>query len=623
MPGIFGCIDRSGNNVPEKIAVEMAASMKHDGSYVDKWILDPCLLGAVELDFLCNFNLANDKEMHIVGVSRGNVYNKSELCKKIGIECEPSCITDSSFIIELYKRKGLDFAKYLNGLFSVAIYDGKKDRIVVANDRYGFYPMFYTLGKKRFVFASEAKAILKNSNSIPKINKVAIPEFFTFSCLLGNKSFFKDVKMMMPATTLVYDRTNDKVKARQYWDFEIPHEKTTSLDGMLKEFQKLMKRTVENMVQDRKEVGVFLSGGVDSRIVAGFANETNTDVITFTFGVKDCPQQKIAKEVADALGVENVFYEIPSDFIANYGEKIVYNGDGLVRIRDAHFIALLEKIRRRVNTVLIGTFGESLFGYNITKELLNSKKPEEAIDFIFKNCIRGISLSEYQDAFCDDFGTQALRELKESFRKTLDSTMMNKNIEYPIDFVDYWDYKVRMPRYIYITFQFMNWFLETRHPFLDNELVDFFAFRLPADLRVDRKFLQKALNYCLPSLHGIRLEHKWVPPDSHPLKVFFGLARRFAMSKTRSTIERLTRGRLLVLKPTDYRDYGKWLRTGSKAYAEKILLSPKTLERGYFKPDYIKKIVKEHMIAKRNHEQLICDLINFELVNRIFLDAKE
>ena len=231
-------------------------------------------------------------------------------------------------------------------------------------------------------------------------------------------------------------------------------------------------------------------------------------------------------------------------------------------------------------------------------------------------------MSKYQDVFCDDFGPQALNELKESFRKTLDSTIMNKIINSPIDLVDYWDYKVRMPRYIYITFQFMNWFLETRHPFLDNELVDFFAFRLPADLRIDRKFLQKALNYCLPSLRDIRLEHHWVPPDSHPFKILLGRARRFAMYKTRSTIERLTRGRL-ILKPTDYRDYGNWLRTGSKAYAEEILLSPRTIKRGYFKPDYIKRIVKEHMTAKRNHEQIICDLINFELVNRMFLDEKE
>jgi len=620
MPGIFGCIDRSGNRVPRKIAVDMVNSLKHEDFYVDEWILDPCLLGAVKLEFLhTNSSLAHDEERSLVGVSRGNIYNKRELCRKFGIEYTSSCTNDTQFIIELYKRKGLDFARCLNGLFSVAIHDGEKDRIIVANDRYGFYPMFHCLNSKRLIFASEAKAILKDPIVIPEINDIAISEFFTFSCLLGSKSFFKNLKMLMPATTLVYDRVTDRVRIRQYWDFEIPHDKGTSVGDLLKEFRKLMKKAVERRVQNLKEVGVFLSGGLDSRIVAAFASRTDANVITFTFGIKSCPQQKIAKQVADRLGVENVFYEIPTDFIAKYGEKIVYKGDGLVRIRDSHFVALLEKVRRRVGTVLIGTFGESLFGYNIERELLDLEK-KEVVDYIFRNCVRGLPLSEYQEAFYDN---SRAGKLMQSFHKTLDSILSNKYIESPMDLVDYWDYKVRMPRYIYLTFQFMNWYLETRHPFLDNELVNFFAFRLPAHLKLDRKFLQKAVNYCFPSLRDIPLEHRGVPPDSPQVKLFLGRAKLFVKNKTRTAMERLSKGRYpcRFLEPTDYRDYGNWLRTGSKAYAEEILLNTKTLKRGYFKENYIKNKVREHMTAKKNHDQLICDLINFELMNRIFFEA--
>ena len=627
MPGIFGCIDRSGNRVPEKMAIEMANSLKHEDSYVGEWILDSCLLGTVELEFLHNnLNLVTTEEKSLIGVSRGNVYNKRELSEKLGIGCISSSPNDTQFLLELYKKKGLDFAKYLNGLFSVGIYDRGKDRVVVANDRYAHYPMFYSLNSKRFVFASEAKAILKDPLVIPRMNKIAIPEFFSFSCLLGDKSFFKNVKMMMPATTLVYDGAADRVRIRQYWDFAIPREKATSVDDLLKEFKKLMKRAVELMVQDRKEVGVFLSGGLDSRIVTAFASRTDANVITFTFGVKNCLAQKIGKEVADRLGIENVFYEIPPDFVANHAEKIVYKGDGLVRIRESHYIALLDKVRRRVSTVLIGTFGESLFGYNIKKELLGlerrarAAKIEEVTDYIFGNCLRGLPLSEYHDAFCDDFGKKAMSKLKNSFRKTLNSIVMNKNIDSVQDMVDYWDYKVREAGVRGLSVQYMNWYLETRHPFLDNELVDFFAFRLPARLRLGEKFLQMAVNYCFPSLCDIPLERHGVPPDSPPLKVFVGRIKLFAKRRTRIAMERLSRGRL-ILKPVDYRDYGNWLRTGSKAYVEEILLNPKTLERGYFRQNYIKRIVEEHMMAKRNHDQLICDLINFELMNRIFFDV--
>lgn len=629
LPGIFGCIDRRGQAIPQEIAVEMANSMKHEDWYVDEWTLDTCLIGVVELEFLHkNPSFAQTEDKELIGVSRGSVYNKGELSEKYGFESNSYLTNDTRFLLDLYKKENLDFAKHINGSFSVAIYDQRKNRLVIANDRHGFCPIFYSLNNQRFVFASEAKAVLRDPMTNTSINKSAIPEFFTFSCLLGDKSFFKNVKVMMPATVLVYDRTADKVKGRKYWDFTIPEYKATSLDDLLKEFKRLMKRSVECMVQDRKDIGVFLSGGLDSRVVAAFASRTDANVVTFTFGAKNCLAQRIAKQVADRLEIENVFYEIPSDFIADYAGKIVYNGDGLLRIRECHYIALLEQVRRRVSTVLIGTFGESLFGYNIKKKLLDlEKRARDAKingvrNYIFKECIRGLPLSEYPNAFCDDFGEKMASKLRESFLDAFDSIVLSKDIGSVANLVDYWDYKVREAVARGFTLQYMNWYLETRHPFLYNDLMDFFAFRLPVSLRLNEKFLQKALNYCFPSLSDIPLEHHEVAPDSPPLEVFLGRVKHFAKNKIRRAVERLSNGRL-ILEPTDYRDYSNWLRTGSKAYMENILLAPKTLDRGFFKRDYIRDIVKEHMTAKKNHDQLICDMINFELMNRIFFEAEK
>jgi len=154
---------------------------------------------------------------------------------------------------------------------------------------------------------------------------------------------------------------------------------------------------------------------------------------------------------------------------------------------------------------------------------------------------------------------------------------------------------------------------------LDNDLVEFFAFRLPFYLRLNERFLQKALDYCFPSLSDIPWEHTGVPPNSHPLKVFVGKAMRFAKDKIGMTVERLSKGGV-ILAPCDYRGYDKWLRTGSKAYALEILLDPRTLRRGFFRQCYIQKILEEHINYKENHDQLICDLINLELLNRIFFE---
>jgi asparagine synthase (glutamine-hydrolysing) len=119
--------------------------------------------------------------------------------------------SETQFLMNLYQRKGLEFAKYINGLFNVAISDEKKGRIIIANDRYGFYPLFYTLSKERFAFASEAKFVLRAANIPSKINKMAISEFFTLSYLLGEKTFFEGIELMKPASIMIFNSASASV----------------------------------------------------------------------------------------------------------------------------------------------------------------------------------------------------------------------------------------------------------------------------------------------------------------------------------------------------------------------------------------------------------------------------
>lgn len=629
MPGIFGCIDRSGDPVPEEIAIEMANSLKHEDWYSSSWILDSCLLGAVELETVRGRNILDEEKTFLMGVSTGHIYNKDELTNRFDIQCDSSFLNDVGFIMQLYKKLGYGFTKYLNGLFVVALYDKEKDRIIVANDRYGFYPVFYSLSDRRFVFASEAKTIFKEPTIVPRINKSAIPEFFSFHHLIGDKTFFMQVKCLRPATILSYDRSKDQVNTRQYWDFDIKQRKkhkTRNLNILLESFRKLMTKAVERTVQDKKEIGILLSGGLDSRVIASFASKIDVDVITFTFGARNCPQQAIARRVAEELGLKNVFYEIPSDFIANFAAKVVYQGDGLIRIRDCHFIAFLERIREIVDTVLMGTLGGDLFGYNVDalfnyvrrRRDFKWQSLHEVREYILKHAIRGLPLEMYHKVFYKDFYVNAKQMLLANFDKEFNQIMENKRINTAIDLVDYWDYRVLEQRYIFQAFQFVNWYVETRHPFLDNDLVDFFAFRLPPQLQLGKRFLKKAMNYCFPALRRIPLE-QGASPDASQIEVLTSRMKIFAHRKVKRMLEYVSKGKISI-RPSDYREYGKWLRTDSRDYVLHLLLSSQALKRGYFERDFIQKLLNENMIAKKDHDELICDLINFELMNRIFLE---
>lgn len=239
MPGIFGCIDRKGQAIPEEIAVEMTNSLKHENKLIAEWVIDSCLLGVVELKFLHNPNgLLYSNGESLIGVSRGNIYNKKELSKKFGIEDNSPSLNDTRFVVELYEKEGLNFAKHLNGLFVAAILDKENSKVVIANDRYGYSPLFYSLNPKTLAFASEAKATLRVTpeSPTPTIDKRAVPEFFTFSFLLGDKTFFKNVKKMSPGNIMTYDLKSKAVNMEQYWDFTVKQTKTGTLESYLKEF---------------------------------------------------------------------------------------------------------------------------------------------------------------------------------------------------------------------------------------------------------------------------------------------------------------------------------------------------------------------------------------------------
>lgn len=630
LPGIFGCIERDGNDVLDRIRVEMADSLKHEDWYISESVTDSCLLGVVELDFLRRRNnpIYNDGKS-LIGVSRGIIYNKQELGQKYGVEWSASDTNDTKFIVELYKKLDTSFLEYLNGLFVAAIYDKEMDKIVVANDRYGYYPLFYSFTSKRFIFASEAKAVLKDPAITPRIDKNAIPEFFGFSFLLGDKTFFVDVKKMGPAQLLTYDRRKDQVLLRRYWDFTLKkYDPVKPLGSYLREFNRLMKAAVERRVEDCEQVGIFLSGGLDSRIIAAFASQTQTPVITFTFGVKDCEEQKIASEVAERLGLDNIFCEIPSDFIAEYASKVVFRGDGLIRIRDCHFISFLGEIRKKVQTVLLGTFGGDLSCRpegRLSEKLVRLRKRREIIDNLFdyytSKASSVLPIRAQEKAFSDVFFKEIGGKAEKSFVETFDEIVFNS----PSDIGDYWEYRNREPRYIFQASQHVNWYLETRHPYMDNDLVDFFAFRFPVNLRrreifgitFEDTFLQRALIQSFPSLADI----PWhgFPPNSSALRVIVAQGSRFIRKKIEQLLEKSLH-RKVRLGSIDFRGYDEWLRTGSKQYALNLLMDSKALKRRYLQESFVREIIRDHMSYRANHEQLICDLINLELMNRIFFD---
>ena len=629
MPGIYGCINRDKSVIPSLLVKKMVNSLIHDNLYESDYVLDDCLLGITEHDFLFKRNKPIFKKDNITGIIRGNIYNIGELCKKYNIVANKSYTNNSEFLVKLYEKKDIEYPKYLNGLYMSVIYDKNKDKIIIANDRYGYFPFFYSITPKRFIFSSEAKTILMDPDFSLNINKIAIPEFFTFSYLLDDKTFFENIKFLLPSHTLTYNLSDDSIDLKRYWDFTLKkYNSRRPLVQYLKTFNKHMRRAVERRVEDSDQVGIFLSGGLDSRVIAAFASQTDTPVITYTFGVKNCEEEQIARQVAEILGLEHIFCEIPSDFIPRFAEKIVYRGDGLIRIRDSHFIALLDGVRKKVKTVLMGTFGGDLSCRpqgRLVEKFIKLRDREAINDYLFKyytlQVTNVLPVGKHQDAFKEDF----YEEIRGCAQTNFFKIIKNINFKYPDQISDYYEYRNREPRYIFQASQHVNWYLETRHPYMDNDLVDFFAFRFPTHLRrreflgvtFEDTFLQRSLNYEFPELSDIPWHD--FKPGSNILDVIIKEAPRFILKKSSRFLNKLVRKKV-SLTSLDFRGYDEWIRTGSKSFVIDMFSDERTVNRPYFQRDFLSKILKDHMNYKVDNNQLICDIINLELMHRLFFE---
>ena len=381
MPAIFGCAskkdaERIKENELRELAENMLNFLKFKKWHIGEYSLIEgneeysAFLREVGLDTLDNSSIT-DKEECLV-VAAGRIFNKKEVGEKFGM-----CNEDVN-LVSLYLHTGTEFVKHLNGHFAFAILDKVKRKLILANDRFSSNPIFYSLTPSQLLFASEMGAVLICAQHRPEINREAVLEYFTFHFTLGDKTLFSNVKRLSPSSIMSYDLQNGKFSVEKYWDIDLrgkSHGQAQAhvepLEPLYEEFKKIMRKAVERRMFDQEKIGVFLSGGVDSRILAGFASEiakaTGKEVITFSTGVKGGIQQRIAKKVADMLGIENISYETPSDIMERYSEEIVRHACGIMGIIDAHNIAILEDVKKRVDVILLGTFGGELFGAMLPK----------------------------------------------------------------------------------------------------------------------------------------------------------------------------------------------------------------------------------------------------------------
>jgi asparagine synthase (glutamine-hydrolysing) len=329
-------------------------------------------LKIIDLSPIANQPMSNeDDSVHLV--FNGEIYNFQTIRDRLAAAGHRfRSRSDSEVIVHLYEEKGDSFVDELEGMFAVALWDGRRQRLLLARDRAGKKPLFMFHDGRRLVFASEIKAFFAHADIRLDINDEALPYYFIYGYVPGPDSFYRGVSQVEPGT-IVTVFPDGATECRTYWKLRFPDADAqpavvTGRREAAGRVRSLMTRAVERRLISDVPLGAFLSGGVDSTIVVGLmAGLTREPVKTFSIGFEGdaaYDETSYAREVAERFRTDHTEFRVTPSAI-DLIDTLLWHHDGPFGDSSAIPTYLVSQLtRQHVTVVLTGDGGDELFaGY--------------------------------------------------------------------------------------------------------------------------------------------------------------------------------------------------------------------------------------------------------------------
>ncbi len=303
-------------------------------------------------------------------IFNGDIFNAAELREELMKEGKSfQSASDTEVLIDLYSRMGEKVVTKLRGMFAFIIWDKEKKELFGARDQFGIKPFFYQEEKHRTIFASEKKSILHamNENSL---NNDALQQYMTYQFVPEPETMTLGIKKLEPGHYFI-KKLGEPMKISRYWRAKFqPVEKSEK--EFVQEIKDVLFDSVERHLRSDVPIGSFLSGGIDSSIIASIAKQFHPNIKTFSVGFQQegFSEIDIAKETAAKLGLENISYVITPEEYMQELPKIMWSMDD--PLADPACVPLYfaaREARKHVAVVLSGEGADELFGgYNIYRE---------------------------------------------------------------------------------------------------------------------------------------------------------------------------------------------------------------------------------------------------------------
>jgi asparagine synthase (glutamine-hydrolysing) len=541
----------------------------------------------------------------------GELYNVPELKRRFSACFGQREMTAPEVCLRLIARHGVDVVKYFNGLFCLVLYDRSSHELTLISDRFGFRPLFYVHRPTAFVFGSELKAVCVGDPDRRTVDDIGTIELFVYGSNFGDRTWLKDYLRLPPATIMTIGAGG--VKQRKYWSYKYD-ETAPTLDQptYYTVFASLMGRAVERCLKGSHRIGLFLSGGYDSRSVAAAIPKEYLPLPAFTFGHPESRDVRYAQLLASRLGLHHHALTENAPYLYSHSRAIVWRTEGMNSFANCTSVRFHPRIKEKADIILLGFLGE-FSGSHTWPRLLLARSRRAAKEAIFDHLVNS-RLPRARKVFNAQFFSTGFASLRERFEVSFDCVQN----DHPLNIADSWNFMHLQPRGTFQSPAVDRHLFEARAPHMDHDLVDFLL-TIPPYSRLEQRVYKQMIAYKFPAIRDVPCTNSGKPINPHFIQEYAGMATGYLLRRAATWVN--GRSENGDVPSREFRDLGEDFRQEPQLVDDVLL---PLLDAEIFPPslfDYagIRDVIVEHYEGKRSHEYLLSLLISYGLAMKYFL----
>lgn len=604
MPGIVGLITKLPRELAEQQLLQMVSTLRHEpfydtGTFIDEssgvyvgWV--------VRKGSFSEGMPLRDERRDLVLVFSGEEFSGPGADQQLG---QGVAANNASYLIGLYEG-GSSFPSQLNGRFHGLVIDRARGKTMLFNDRYGMHRIYYHESGEAFYFAAEAKAILMVCPGLRTLDQQGLGEFIACGCVLENRTLFKDIHVLPPASAWVFRNSSIPEREAYFHPKEWEEQPPLEPEAYYQAIRDIFSRNLPRYFMGPEKIGMSLTGGLDTRMIMAWRKFLPGSFPCYSFGgmFRDCQDVVVARKVAKACGQSHEVIQVADEFLSrfpHYVERTVYLTDGCVGPAFSPDLYVNERAREIAPVRMTGNYGGE-----VLRRVRAFKPSTPAPGLFHPELLRHVG------------------EAGETYGRLLHG--------HPLSFAVF----RQAPWHHYGLLSLEQTQVSLRSPYLDNDFVRT-VFRAPESSVTNDEVSLRLIREGDVALGRIRTDRgltannrSLVTSVLHAIIEFtakaeyaydYGMPQPVAQIDHRLSflhIERIFLGR------HKFKHFRIWYRDALSGYVKEMLLDRRSLNRSHINRASVETVVRSHIKGERNHTSEIHVLLALELVHRLFVDSR-